>query len=98
MGTHKIFYDSSGSIGRRYRRMDEIGTPYGITIDSQTLKDETVTIRERDTMQQIRVKISALKNIFAELVDKYERDKGFAVLNLAPEELFHKGKEEESPV
>jgi len=98
MGTHKIFYDSSGSIGRRYRRMDEIGTPYGITIDSQTLKDETVTIRERDTMQQIRVKISALKNIFAELVDKYERDKGFAVLNLTPEELFHKGKEEESPV
>jgi len=51
----KVFYDDSGSIGRRYRRQDEIGTPYGITVDSQTLEDQTVTIRNRDSMQQERV-------------------------------------------
>lgn len=55
------FYDDSGSIGRRYRRQDEIGTPYCITIDSETQKDNTVTIRERDTMKQTRVKIENLK-------------------------------------
>jgi len=57
----KIFYDSGGSVGRRYRRQDEAGAPFGITVDSQTLKDETVTLRERDSMQQIRLKIPALK-------------------------------------
>ncbi|MEM0366962.1 MAG: His/Gly/Thr/Pro-type tRNA ligase C-terminal domain-containing protein, partial [Candidatus Nitrosocaldus sp.] len=56
------FYDDSGSIGRRYRRLDEIGTPYAITIDRQTLDDGTVTIRDRDTMQQIRVRIDDLKD------------------------------------
>jgi len=56
-----VFYDESGSIGRRYRRMDEIGTPFGITVDSQTAQDDTVTLRDRDTMQQVRVKIDALK-------------------------------------
>ncbi|UZE93764.1 MAG: glycine--tRNA ligase [Candidatus Pacearchaeota archaeon] len=54
------FYDETGAIGRRYRRQDEIGTPYCITIDSQTLKDDTVTIRERDSMKQKRVKIGTL--------------------------------------
>ncbi|MEM4703171.1 MAG: glycine--tRNA ligase [Candidatus Pacearchaeota archaeon] len=54
------FYDDSGSIGRRYRRQDEIGTPFCITIDSQTLKDDTVTIRDRDTMKQTRIKIDKL--------------------------------------
>jgi len=58
----KIFYDDGGSIGRRYRRQDEAGTPFGITVDSQTLQDETVTLRERDSMSQIRVKISELKD------------------------------------
>jgi len=58
----KIFYDSGGSVGRRYRRQDEAGTPFGITVDSQTLEDETVTLRERDSMQQERLKISALKD------------------------------------
>lgn len=53
-------YDDSGSIGRRYRRQDEIGTPYGITVDFETLKNETVTLRDRDTMKQERVKISEL--------------------------------------
>ncbi len=51
----KVFYDESGSVGRRYRRQDEVGTPYCITVDSQTLEDGTVTIRERDSMEQIRI-------------------------------------------
>jgi glycyl-tRNA synthetase len=50
-----VFYDESGAIGRRYRRQDEVGTPYGITIDGQTLQDNTVTLRDRDTLQQERV-------------------------------------------
>jgi glycyl-tRNA synthetase len=50
-----VDYDEGGSIGRRYRRQDEIGTPFGITIDSQTLQDGTVTVRDRDTMEQVRV-------------------------------------------
>ena len=54
-------YDESGSIGKRYRREDEIGTPYCITVDFDTLDDESVTIRDRDTMQQIRVKINELE-------------------------------------
>ncbi|UCD20752.1 MAG: glycine--tRNA ligase [archaeon] len=54
------FYDESGSIGRRYRRQDEIGTPFCITVDGQTLKDKTVTLRFRDDLKQIRVKITDL--------------------------------------
>ena len=50
-------YDEAGSIGKRYRREDEIGTPYCVTIDFDTLEDDTVTIRDRDTMEQIRLKI-----------------------------------------
>ena len=50
-------YDDSGSIGRRYARMDEIGTPYCITVDYQSLEDGTVTIRFRDTKEQMRVKM-----------------------------------------
>jgi len=49
------FFDQGGSIGRRYRRQDEAGTPFGITIDHQTLEDNTVTLRDRDTMEQIRI-------------------------------------------
>jgi len=49
------FFDQGGSIGRRYRRQDEAGTPFGITIDHQTLEDNTVTLRDRDTMKQIRI-------------------------------------------
>lgn len=55
-----VFFDPSGSIGRRYRRQDEVGTKFGITIDFDTLKDDTVTLRERDTMAQRRVKIKDL--------------------------------------
>jgi len=56
-----VGYDDAQSIGRRYRRQDEIGTPFCVTIDFQSLEDEQVTIRERDTMKQIRVPISELK-------------------------------------
>ena len=55
-------YDEAGSIGKRYRREDEIGTPYCVTIDFDTLEDESVTIRDRDTMEQVRVKIDELNN------------------------------------
>ncbi len=57
------FYDEEGSIGRRYRRQDEIGTPLAITVDFQTLEDETVTLRDRESMRQIRVKISQLEKV-----------------------------------
>lgn len=63
-------YDEKGSIGRRYRRLDEIGAPFAITIDFQTLEDNTVTIRYRDSMKQERVKISELKEILAQKMTK----------------------------
>jgi glycyl-tRNA synthetase len=56
-------YDESGSIGRRYARADEIGTPLGVTIDYQTLEEETVTIRDRDTWKQVRNKIEGLPDL-----------------------------------
>lgn len=61
----RVFYDDSGAIGRRYRRQDEIGTPFCVTVDSQTLQDQTVTVRDRDTMVQERVDASKLKEYFA---------------------------------
>ena len=61
-------YDDKDSIGRRYRRQDAIGTPYCITIDHQTLEDNTVTIRYRDSMEQERVRIDKLKDIIKEKV------------------------------
>ena len=57
---YDVFLDHSGAIGRRYRRLDEVGAPYAITIDHQTLDDDTVTIRMRDSMEQSRIKISEL--------------------------------------
>jgi glycyl-tRNA synthetase len=53
-------YDEGGSIGRRYRRQDEIGTPWGVTVDHQTTQDQTVTVRDRDSLQQDRIPIDAL--------------------------------------
>jgi glycyl-tRNA synthetase len=53
----KVFYDAAGSVGRRYRRQDEAGTPYCLTIDGQTLEDQTVTIRDRDSMEQVRINL-----------------------------------------
>ena len=54
-GKFNVDYDETGSIGKRYRREDEIGTPFCITVDFDTLKDGTVTVRNRDTMEQIRI-------------------------------------------
>lgn len=62
-------YDEKDSIGKRYRRQDAIGTPYCITIDHQTMEDDTVTIRYRDTMEQERVQVTELYNIIAEKVN-----------------------------
>jgi glycyl-tRNA synthetase len=53
-------YDAGGSIGRRYRRQDEIGTPWGITIDGQTIEDDTVTLRDRDSLEQLRFAVPEL--------------------------------------
>ena len=55
-------YDEAGSIGKRYRRQDEIGTPLCVTIDFETLENDTVTIRDRDTMEQIRLNINELES------------------------------------
>jgi glycyl-tRNA synthetase len=62
-----VEFDDSGNIGQMYRRQDEIGTPFCITVDYQSLDDQTVTIRERDTMQQQRVSVSDLS---AKIKDK----------------------------
>ena len=59
-------FDGTGSIGKRYRRQDEIGTPYCVTVDFDTLEDGAVTVRERDSMQQVRIPVAELKNYFAE--------------------------------
>lgn len=65
---YNVEFDDRGSIGKRYRRQDEIGTPFCITYDFDTLEDEAVTIRHRDTMEQERIKISELKNYFDERI------------------------------
>ncbi len=65
-----VVYDESGSIGRRYARNDEIGTPYCITIDEKSPKNHDVTIRDRDTKKQIRVKISELKETLKKLINE----------------------------
>ena len=62
-------YDETGSIGKRYRREDEIGTPYCVTIDFDTLEDDSVTIRDRDTMEQVRIKIDELENWLNEKIE-----------------------------
>ncbi len=58
----RVFYDDSGAVGRRYRRQDEVGTPYCLTVDSQTLQDQTVTVRDRDSMLQERISIDSVPN------------------------------------
>jgi glycyl-tRNA synthetase len=60
-----VFYDESGAIGRRYRRQDEVGTPYCLTVDGQTMEDGTITIRERDTLQQERVAVDRVGQLIA---------------------------------
>jgi glycyl-tRNA synthetase len=66
-----IEFDEAGSIGRRYRRQDEIGTPFCVTIDFETLKDKKVTIRDRDTMKQERIEIKELKNYLFEKLGRF---------------------------
>ncbi|MEK6276582.1 MAG: glycine--tRNA ligase [Actinomycetota bacterium] len=63
-------FDEGGSIGKRYRRQDEIGTPWGITVDGQTMEDDTVTLRDRDSLEQVRVPIEGLAE---ELADRLEQ-------------------------
>ncbi len=58
----RVFYDDSGAVGRRYRRQDEAGTPFCITVDGQTKEDGTVTVRDRDSMEQVRVSTGQLLN------------------------------------
>jgi glycyl-tRNA synthetase len=58
-----VFYDDKGAVGRRYRRQDEAGTPYCITVDGQTLQDQTVTIRDRDTLKQERIAVNEVANV-----------------------------------
>jgi glycyl-tRNA synthetase len=60
----KVQYDTGGAIGRRYRRQDEIGTPFCVTVDGQTLEDQTVTIRDRDSMQQERILIDNIRSYY----------------------------------
>ena len=62
-------YDEAGSIGKRYRREDEIGTPYCVTIDFDTLEDNKVTVRDRDTMEQVRIDISEVEKWITEKID-----------------------------
>jgi glycyl-tRNA synthetase len=64
-------YDQAGSIGRRYRRQDEVGTPFGVTIDYQTMEDDTVTLRDRDTTQQERFLVSRLVEVLTDRIGWY---------------------------
>jgi glycyl-tRNA synthetase len=67
------FYDQGGAIGRRYRRQDEVGTPFGITVDYQTKEDNTVTLRFRDSMEQIRVPVAELTGRIHQEIKNYKR-------------------------
>jgi glycyl-tRNA synthetase len=67
-GDYRIFYDDSGSIGRRYRRQDEAGTPFCVTVDFDTTEDKQVTIRDRDTLEQERVPIAAVRDRLKALI------------------------------
>jgi len=67
--TVAVEYDDGGQIGRRYRRQDEIGTPWALTVDEQTLEDDTVTIRDRDSLAQDRIPIGGARDV---LLDRLE--------------------------
>ncbi|MFH1030550.1 MAG: His/Gly/Thr/Pro-type tRNA ligase C-terminal domain-containing protein, partial [bacterium] len=64
-------WDDNGNVGKRYRRQDEIGTPWCVTVDYQTLDDNTVTVRDRDSMEQVRVEAEDLERWLREKLDKY---------------------------
>ena len=65
-----VEYDDSGQIGRRYRRQDEIGTPFAFTIDDQTLEDDTVTVRDRDSLAQERLPIGGVRSWLEEALER----------------------------
>jgi len=67
-GQFPVFYDESGAIGRRYRRQDEVGTPFCLTVDGQTIQDGTVTVRSRDTLLQERVAAERVGTIIRERI------------------------------
>ena len=67
------FYDEKGAIGRRYRRQDEAGTPYCVTIDGETLSDDVVTVRHRDSMEQERVKSGEIRDYILEQMGSWKR-------------------------
>jgi len=67
-GDYRLFYDDSGSIGRRYRRQDEAGTPFCVTVDFDTIEDKQVTIRDRDTLEQERVPLAAVRDRLKALI------------------------------
>ena len=73
-GDFATFYDHGGAIGRRYRRQDEAGTPYCITLDYQTKEDNTVTLRYRDSMEQVRVKIAEIPDFIKKADKEYRRE------------------------
>ena len=60
----RVAWDDNGNIGKRYRRQDEIGTPFCIVVDFDTLTDDTVTVRDRDTGEQERIKVEDLKKLY----------------------------------
>ena len=64
-----VTFDAGGAIGRRYRRMDEVGTPFCITVDFESLDDDTVTLRERDSTEQRRVTVPELLEYLEEQID-----------------------------
>ena len=65
----KVFYDVAGAVGRRYARMDEAGCPFCITVDGQTLEDDTMTLRERDSMEQTRMTLPEIAALLEEKVN-----------------------------
>ena len=67
-GDYRLFYDDSGSIGRRYRRQDEAGTPFCVTVDFDTIEDRQVTIRDRDTMEQERIPVETVRARLQKLI------------------------------
>jgi glycyl-tRNA synthetase len=64
----KVIYDEGGSIGRRYRRMDEVGTPFCLTVDGRTAEDGTVTVRDRDTLEQVRIAVDRIADYLGERI------------------------------
>jgi glycyl-tRNA synthetase len=65
-GDYRVFYDESGAVGRRYRRQDEAGTPFCVTVDNESLENNTVTVRERDSMKQERIAADKIKSYLAD--------------------------------